>query len=294
MAPVNNIPTGYFPDNTTGLRHPKSAPKMLDSFLISIFSAHESSSTGTVSRNDTAKTTQLTRRSMKQKYILYQSDNGPCPYLPDRRWMTHSFYADTLSPAFYECLTAKGFRRSGQAFYQNHCPDCAACLPIRINVQRFSPSRSQRRVLTKNLDISYTRCRAVFESRDFELYAKYLRHRHPESPNTTREGYVSFLIESPIQTEIMRYHLKGHLVGLGWIDLMPTSLSSVYFAFDPEFSSRSLGTYSILQQIKLAQRLGKEWLQLGFWVAASQKMSYKRNFRPCEILVRKRWKELSG
>ena len=229
---------------------------------------------------------------MKQEYILYQSDNGPCPYLPDRQWMTHSFYAETLSPVFYERLISKGFRRSGQAFYQNHCPGCSACLPIRVDVRRFSPSRSQRRVLKKNSDISYTRSPATFEGEDFELYVKYLRRRHPESSNTTHEGYIGFLIESPIQTEIMRYYLKGRLIGLGWIDQMPNSLSSVYFAFDPEFSSRSLGSYSILRQIELAGELGKDWLQLGFWVEHSQKMSYKCNFKPCEILVNERWQAL--
>ena len=229
---------------------------------------------------------------MKQEYILYQSDNGPCPYLPDRRWMTHSFYADTLSPKFYERLIGKGFRRSGQAFYQNHCPGCSDCLPIRIDVRRFSPSRSQRRVLKKNPDISYNRRPASFEVEDFELYLKYLKHRHPESSNITRQGYINFLIESPMLTEIMRYYLHDRLIGLGWIDLMPNSISSVYFAFDPDYSSRSLGTYSILCQIELAKELGKDWLQLGFWVEQSQKMSYKSNFSPCEILVNERWEAI--
>lgn len=206
--------------------------------------------------------------------------------------MTHSFYAETLSPQFYERLIAKGFRRSGQAFYQNHCPGCTACLPIRADVRHFSPSRSQRRVLKKNSDIRYSRRPAGFEADDFELYCNYLHQRHPESSNTTKEGYINFLIDSPIQTEIMRYYLGKQLIGLGWIDIMPKSLSSVYFAFDPEFSSRSLGTYSILRQLELAKELGKDWLQLGFWVEKSQKMSYKSNFSPCEILLDENWKAI--
>ncbi len=230
---------------------------------------------------------------MTQKFTLYQSHNGPCPYLPEREWMTHSFYAETLSPPFYERLISKGFRRSGQAFYQNHCPGCADCLPIRTNVRNFSPSRSQRRVLKKNLDISYTRRPVGFELEDFELYQNYIHQRHPKSSATTKEGYINFLIESPVQTEIMRYYLGEQLLGLGWIDLLPQSLSSVYFAFDPAFSSRSLGTYSILRQLELAGDLDKEWLQLGFWVEKSQKMSYKSNFSPCEIILDGKWTPLN-
>ena len=81
-------------------------------------------------------------------------------------------------------------------------------------------------------------------------------------------------------------------MGLGWIDVLPYSLSSIYFSFDPEYSSRSLGTFSILQQAALCARLGKEWLHLGFWVKERQNMTYKSRFKPCQILIDGTWSEL--
>ncbi|PIE32855.1 arginyltransferase [candidate division KSB3 bacterium] len=229
---------------------------------------------------------------MEQRFLLYQHDNGSCPYLADREWTSHAFYADTLNPLLYEQLMSKGFRRSGTIFYQNHCHGCTACKPIKVNIHHFSPSISQRRVLRKNRDVTMTREPASFEMDDFLFYRNYIEQRHPSSSLPSPESYVNFLIVSPVSTEIMRYYIGKHMVGLAWIDLLPHSLSSVYFAFDPAYSSRSLGTYSILRQISLAQELQKKWLQLGFWVEESRKMSYKSRFKPCYILNEGRWKQL--
>jgi arginyl-tRNA--protein-N-Asp/Glu arginylyltransferase len=99
---------------------------------------------------------------------------------------------------------------------------------------------------------------------------------------------------SPVPTDIMRYYVDGRLAGLGWIDILPHSLSSVYFSFTPTYSSRSLGTFSILKQIELCHDLGKDWLQLGFWVQACQNMTYKSRFKPCQILVDGVWQNLDA
>lgn len=228
---------------------------------------------------------------MEQGFLLYQHHNGPCPYLSRGEWITQAFQAEIIDPLFYEGLISSGFRRSGTIFYQNQCPDCSLCMPIRLDIQRFRPSKSQRRVLRKNHDVTIIRHPAFFDVADFHLYRKYVLHRHPSSSAPTQEGYFQFLIDSPVSTEIMRYYVEERLVGLGWIDLLSHSLSSVYFAFDPSYSSRSLGTFSILQQVLLGRELQKAWLHLGFWVKNCQKMSYKSRFHPCQILTDGIWNE---
>jgi len=76
------------------------------------------------------------------------------------------------------------------------------------------------------------------------------------------------------------------------VDVLPHSLSSVYFAFDPDFGRRSLGTFSVMKEIELAAAGGKRWLQFGFWVAGSQKMDYKAGFRPHETLIDGVWRRV--
>ncbi|MGR8950571.1 MAG: arginyltransferase, partial [Gammaproteobacteria bacterium] len=78
----------------------------------------------------------------------------------------------------YTLLSQHGFRRSGAHVYRPRCPACAACVPIRIPVDRFKPTRSQRRVINKNSDVVVVRKSAEFRQEHFSLYEKYIERRH--------------------------------------------------------------------------------------------------------------------
>ena len=63
---------------------------------------------------------------------------NPCPYLPDRleqRVVTNM--TNPLAAASHDILARAGFRRVQQFAYRPACPHCAACVPIRVNVDRF-------------------------------------------------------------------------------------------------------------------------------------------------------------
>ena len=89
----------------------------------------------------------------------------------------------------------------------------------------------------------------------------------------------------------MLYRVSDRLVGAGWVDLLPDGVSSVYFAFDPDESRRSLGIFSMVEEMRLARALGKQWLYLGFYVPGSPKMVYKGAFRPREFAIHGEWTE---
>lgn len=222
---------------------------------------------------------------------LFRINHGDCPYLPDRTWITHTFQADALSETLYERMMEQGWRRSGTAFYQNHCPGCNLCIPIRVPTDRFRPSKSQRRVLRKNEDITFRMNPAAYDDEAYELYRRYNTTRHGEDETASRSGFKRFLCDSPIDTRMMRYYAADRLVGIGWVDVVPDGLSSVYFVFDPEESHRSLGTFSAMKEIETARSMGKGWVYLGFYVPGCHKMSYKRRFRPFQLADTGHWVE---
>ena len=100
----------------------------------------------------------------------------------------------------------------------------------------------------------------------FELYSKYQQNWHHCGTPVTESDYLDFLIHSPVKTEMLYYYDQERLLAVGWIDILPKMLSSVYFIFDPDEATRRLGVFSLLYEIEYASRLEKPWLYLGYWV----------------------------
>jgi len=243
------------------------------------------------------------------KIEALECDYGPCPYLGGRRWRVEEFSAPSFDAAAYEELLAEGWRRSGFSFYRDSCPDCRLCVPIRLDGASFAPSRSQRRVAKLNADLEVRVVAATFSDERYELYRSYTRARHAPDPlgaplrsdSADRASYASFLLADPLGTRIeggaraygariVEYRdCSGTLLATGYVDVLPGGLSSIYFAFDPAASSRSLGTYSVLRELELARQEGKRYYYLGFWVPGSPKMDYKASFRPFQRASKGAW-----
>ena len=80
---------------------------------------------------------------------------APCPYLPGR--IERKVFANLpFSDGAYvnDELTASGFRRSQNIAYRPACEACDACVSVRLPVERFVFSRSQRKLLNRNDDLS--------------------------------------------------------------------------------------------------------------------------------------------
>ncbi|MCA1961369.1 MAG: arginyl-tRNA--protein transferase [Desulfomonile sp.] len=67
-------------------------------------------------------------------------------------------------------------------------------------------------------------------------------------------------------------------------DIGESYLSSVYVFFDPAFSSRSLGTFSAIHEMRVCAERSIPYYYLGYYVAGSKSMRYKARFTPHEIL----------
>ena len=83
--------------------------------------------------------------------------------------------------------------------------------------------------------------------------------------------------------------LNGQLVGCAVSDRLGNSLSAIYTYFDPQQSKRSLGTLAILAQLDLARQWRLEFVYLGYWIANSNKMAYKTQFKTLEYFCGQGW-----
>lgn len=209
-----------------------------------------------------------------------------CPYLPGRKETIRAVWASSVDPETYRAMMDVGFRRSGRMLYQPICLGCQECVPLRVVVQQFAPSRSQQRVLRKNQDLSVHEGTPVLTGEKFDLYCRYQQGWHGRRNDTNWESLASFLYDSPTLTLEFEYRDPNRqLLAVGICDLSTTSLSSVYFYFDPAEARRSLGTFGALYELAWAKARGLTYYYLGYWVRDCSAMAYKAFYRPHQTMT---------
>lgn len=226
---------------------------------------------------------------------------APCPYLPGQ--IERKVFATLpFSDGAYvnDELTQAGFRRSQNIAYRPACESCDACVSVRIPVPEFVFSRSQRRILNRNADLTRDLVEAEATTEQFDLLRRYLAHRHPEGGMAGMSwlDYVAMVEDTAVRTHLIEYRMPsadggpGDLVGVCLTDLLTDGLSMVYSFFDPLLEPRSPGRFAILDHVRQAAAVNLPFVYLGYWVRGSRKMGYKADFRPMEQLTRLGWERL--
>ena len=228
----------------------------------------------------------------------FQTEPDPCSYLPDRQWSLVYKIVLQMTPEDYQRHLDRGWRRFGHALFRPRCPQCQACLSLRIPVATFRPNRSQRRCWKTNVDqlTRHITTRLQPAPDKLHLYQRYheYQHHHKHWPNDghiEQEEYITSFLHNPFPTEEWSYYLQQQLLGVGYVDRLPLGLSAIYFFYDPDFRSRSLGTFHILSLIAEAQKAQLPYVYLGYYVAGCPSLEYKARFQPNEVFdpVRRTW-----
>src|SRR6266481_2757414 len=179
---------------------------------------------------------------------FYVTAPYPCSYLPCR--MARSQVATPshlIGTELYADLVRLGFRRSGIFTYRPYCDHCRACVPVRVPVEEFRASRSQRRAWAKHEAL--------------QPAVTGLRFRV--------EHYSLYLLHSRVSTRLVEFRDKGKLMMVSIVDHLGDGLSSVYTFYDPDAAGASFGTYNILWQIEQCRRARLPYLYLGYWIRDS-------------------------
>ena len=229
-----------------------------------------------------------------------------CAYLPGRQADFEHYQLLHYDDDAFCTLIENGFRHFGPYFFRPQCPGltgcswCGACVPIRVPVATFQPSRSQRRAARRANAVTMDIGAPVYSEEKFELYA-----RHKERFARTTEA-----LDLPVETTAgatdaetfemgfygdcqftreCTYRLDGKLVAAGLIDVASRVVSSIYFFYDPDVADLSLGTASVLREIEFARAQGATDYYLGYYVKRNPSMLYKTRFRPHELFDGVNW-----
>ncbi len=231
------------------------------------------------------------KHSLKAFYLTRPE---PCDYFPDRsEAKTIADLNGAQAQAWANVLSRAGFRRSHNICYVPSCPACRACVSVRVRASEFVFSKTMKKVIRKNRGTHLSVLPNIATTEQYGLFKKYLSARHAggEMEKMTFEEYRAMIEDSPVETVLVELGEQGRLIAVMLVDVLDDGLSAVYSFFDPEMSKRSLGTFMILELIRLTKERGLPYVYLGYLIRGLSNMTYKERFAPLEYYIDGEWEK---
>ncbi len=211
--------------------------------------------------------------------------NDKCSYLDDKEQTTHYKVIDNCSSQYTQELIERGYRRFGKMYFRPVCEGCQECQSIKIDINNYTFSKSEKRVLKKAKNIKTYIQSPTLTQIHLTLFDKY--HKHMQEKKswdyqdvTSDHYYNSFVSGHQDYGYEVLYYDEEKLIAVDLIDILEDGISSIYFYYDPDYSKYSLGKLSMLLQIKFALQAKKDWIYLGYYVEECSSLNYKADYKP--------------
>jgi arginyl-tRNA--protein-N-Asp/Glu arginylyltransferase len=216
-------------------------------------------------------------------------ENKQCPYYEDKKSDTRYRFIQSCDIDTYDKMLQRGWRRFGNVHFVPECSSCNDCKTIRLDIQKFTYSKSQKRILNKNNDLDVYVQKPSLSIEHINLFNKY--HTHMSKKKLWKDNIIdaseykaSYVDGAGEYGKEILYFLGNKLIAVALCDMTQNSFSSVYCFYDHEYASRSLGKYSILAQISMAKQANIPYIFLGYWIKDHYSMGYKEDYTPFDIL----------
>ena len=192
------------------------------------------------------------------------------------------------SSAKMDAFWAEGWRHFGVVFVRYrtsvHGGRRFTVLPLRIDLQRFTLTRSQKRVLAKNRDTEVVLRPSFIDNQKKLLFEKHRLRFDENAPSSL----LDFLSPNPAEVPCANFelcvYLHNKLLGTTFLDVGERATSAVYAIFDPEEVKRSVGIFMMLSSIEFSRGRGYRYYYPGYAYREPFTYDYKKRFTGLEYL----------
>lgn len=187
-----------------------------------------------------------------------------------------------------DALWADGWRHFGIIFVRYrtslHGDKLYNVLPLRVDLEKFHLSRSQKRVLAKNQDIEVI----VRPARVDQVKERLFRKHRTRFADNVPDSLFNFLSPNPAEVPCANLELcvyRGEtLLAVTFLDVGERATSGVYAIFDPDEAKRSLGILMMLHSIQLSRENGCRFYYPGYAYKEPFTYDYKKRLSGLEYL----------
>ena len=155
-------------------------------------------------------------------------------------------------------------------------------LHLRLRLERYSPSESQRRVLRRNADLRVVPVKAQLDERRRELFDRHKLRFTENIPSSLEDFLGPHPSSVPVPTIEFGIYSGDELVAASYLACGQESVASLYGFFAPEWSRRSLGVLTMLHEIQFARERGYRIYYPGYALVKPSSMDYKKRFHGLE------------
>lgn len=198
------------------------------------------------------------------------------------------FYLISATPEQMDMLWAEGWRHFGVFFFRyarsHHGGGRFHVLPLRVDLERFALSRSQKRVLARNRDMKVVIRDACIDAEKERMFHEHKQRFRENVPGSLHDFLSPAPATVPCTNHEICVYADGRLVAVSFLDIGRSSTSAVYAMFDTAESKRSLGIFTMLVAIDYSRQLGCRYYYPGYAYREPSFYDYKKNFAGLEYL----------
>lgn len=208
--------------------------------------------------------------------LLYSVYPNSWPFIMESRTL------ESISPEEADQYWAEGWRHFGSDFFRSSLMveeiAIKRQISLRLDVAAFKRSKSQRRTLRKNEDLTFEFAPARPGDLEAALFDQHKDRFERNVPHCLEEFLGDRPDGTPCACQQLSVWKDGQLVAVSFLAIGKMACSSVYAVFDPTESRRRLGILTMLLEIEYAEQCGLAHYYSGYATVEESCYDYKKQF----------------